>query len=73
MNHKKQAIQTLTYYLRSVSESWDYDNDSEVESIVDNIVNAAAAEMKTELDQLRTQIQQLRDDIRAIGSHPSLI
>ena len=43
MNHKKQAIQTLTYYLRSVSESWDYDNDSEVESIVDNIVNAAAA------------------------------
>lgn len=77
MRQKTQAVTLLRHYLdfgmTAAGNRWDSDNTSEVEELVDCIVNAAAAEMKEELDQLRAEIKDLRDGLSAIGSHPSMI
>lgn len=48
MNKKDKAIQVLSHYMRmAFAESgldWDYDSDSDIELIVDNIISAAVDE-----------------------------
>ena len=53
MNKRDKAIQVLSHYMRlAFAESgldWDFDNDSDIELIVDSIISAAREEILQEL------------------------
>jgi hypothetical protein len=52
---RNKAIQVLSHYMRmAFTESgldWDYDNESDIELIVDNIISAAKEEIIQELKE----------------------
>ena len=54
LDKRDKAIQVLSHYMRlAFAESgldWDYDNESDIELIVDSIISAAREEIIQELE-----------------------
>lgn len=57
MSEKLNKAKTaLRFYLDREHGNWHYDNDSEVEELVDNIVAAAVEVAEVELAELRAEL-----------------
>ncbi|MCC6458802.1 MAG: hypothetical protein IT328_27910 [Caldilineaceae bacterium] len=62
-SHANQAKNNLVYYMRLLAKKsgvgWDYDNDCEIETIVDDIIEAAAEQAaKKVLRALPANVQE---------------
>jgi len=51
MNHKQDAKRLLKAYLSHGSEGWTFENDDEVDWIVDSIIAAAVEETIAEMNK----------------------
>ena len=73
MTARERAEDLLVFYVRKAWEAaglkWDSDNDSEVRSIVDAALDAALLDAKAEVETLRSELE---NRVRALeGSTPA--
>jgi hypothetical protein len=60
---QRTAVQLAQFYFRRIAETagwtWDGDNDVEIELMVCHIIDAAAAQLRGQLDDALERIRQL--------------
>ena len=56
---KRVAVSLLNYYLSQDIEAWDSDNDSEIEKLVDALVDAATAPLLERIEALETRLDDM--------------